>query len=443
MTLKQKWAITAGLVIFTTYAIVCIVMYSFIYNWLLTEEKGKVERTLADVTTYINSGPSIEELRRQRGMLTTIVDQQQTVRLFNADGLALVQINDKSSAQPLAIGFEERKVDGERAFVTTMPIEIGFMQGYIQLVHPLQHFLAMMRYLLTAMLLAGVVAIVIAVAGGYYLASLFMRPVIELRDAMRGVAQTGFAERTTLPARKDEVGELLAVYEQMMSELEGAFLQQHQFVSDASHELRTPLHAVEGHLSLLKRWGKNDPAVLEESLDLALAETTRMKTMIEELLALARRTPTTEEARASVNEVIEATCQTITSTHPEVTLTLQLTEPVEAGITVGGLTQILQNLLINAVHYSKQDPHIDITTSFTKDMVSIKVADNGIGISEADLPYIFDRFYRADHSRLRIEGSGLGLSIVQMLVHKYQGTITAHSSEAGTTFIVQLPRYRP
>lgn len=443
MTLKQKWAITAGLVIFTTYAIVCIVMYSFIYNWLLTEEKGKVERTLADVTSYINSGPSIEELRRQRGMLTTIVDQQQTVRLFNADGLVLVQINDKSSAQPLAMGFEERKVDGERAFVTTMPIEIGFMQGYIQLVHPLQHFLAMMRYLLTAMLLAGVVAIVIAVAGGYYLASLFMRPVIELRDAMRGVAQTGFAERTTLPARKDEVGELLAVYEQMMSELEGAFLQQHQFVSDASHELRTPLHAVEGHLSLLKRWGKNDPAVLEESLDLALAETTRMKTMIEELLALARRTPTTEEARASVNEVIEATCQTITSTHPEVTLTLQLTKPVEAGITVGGLTQILQNLLLNAVHYSKQDPHIDITTSFTKDMVSITVADNGIGISEADLPYIFDRFYRADHSRLRIEGSGLGLSIVQMLVHKYQGTITAHSSEAGTTFNVQLPRYKP
>ena len=443
MTLKQKWAITAGLVIFTTYAIVCIVMYSFIYNWLLTEEKGKVERTLADVTSYINSGPSIEELRRQRGMLTTIVDQQQTVRLFNADGLVLVRINDKSSAQPLAMGFEERKVDGERAFVTTMPIEIGFMQGYIQLVHPLQHFLAMMRYLLTAMLLAGVVAIVIAVAGGYYLASLFMRPVIELRDAMRGVAQTGFAERTTLPARKDEVGELLAVYEQMMSELEGAFLQQHQFVSDASHELRTPLHAVEGHLSLLKRWGKNDPAVLEESLDLALAETTRMKTMIEELLALARRTPTTEEARASVNEVIEATCQTITSTHPEVTLTLQLTKPVEAGITVGGLTQILQNLLLNAVHYSKQDPHIDITTSFTKDMVSITVADNGIGISEADLPYIFDRFYRADHSRLRIEGSGLGLSIVQMLVHKYQGTITAHSSEAGTTFNVQLPRYKP
>lgn len=443
MTLKQKWAITAGLVIFTTYAIVCIVMYSFIYNWLLTEEKAKVERTLADVTTYINSGPSIEELRRQRGMLTTIVDQQQTVRLFNADGLALVQINDKASAQPLVLGFNEYKVDGERAFVTTMPIELGFIQGYIQLVHPLTHFLAMMRYLLTAMLLAGVVAIVIAVAGGYYLASLFMRPIIELRDAMRGVAKSGFAERTKLPARKDEVGELLAGYEQMMSELEGAFLQQHQFVSDASHELRTPLHAVEGHLSLLKRWGKNDPAVLEESLDLALTETTRMKTMIEELLALARRTPTTEQECTAVNEVIEASCQSIEATHNNVTITLQLSEPVDAAITVGGLTQILQNLLINAVHYSKQDPHIDITTSFTKDMVSIKVADNGIGISEADLPHIFDRFYRADHSRLRIEGSGLGLSIVQMLVHKYKGTISVTSNDGGTTFIVQLPRYKP
>lgn len=440
MTLKQKWAVTAGAVIFMTYAIVCLAMYSFIYNWLLTEERAKAERTLTDVTTYISTGISIEDLRRQRGLLTTIVDQQQTVRIFNADGLEVVRINDKSPVQPLELSFVERKVNGERAFVTTMPIQVGLMQGYIQLVHPLQSFLAMMRYLLTAMMLAGVLAIIIAVAGGYYLAGLFMRPVIELRDAMRGVAQTGFAERAALPVRQDEVGELLVVYEQMMSQLEQVFLQQHQFVSDASHELRTPLHAIEGHLSLVKRWGKDDPAVLNESLDLALAETARMKNLIEELLALAKQTPQQETMRADLNSVIAATCQTVNAVYQTARIDCQLTDTVEIAITEGSLTQILQNLLVNAVHYTKHVPHITITTSYTKQQAVIKVADNGIGISAEDLPHIFDRFYRADQSRTQVQGSGLGLSIVQMLVHKYGGAISVASDEQGTQFTVTLPR---
>lgn len=440
MTLKQKWALTAGLLIVATYAVVCIVLYGFVYNWLLTEERAKAERTLVDVTSYINDGLSIEELRRQRGMLTTIIDQQETVRIFNQDGLEVVRINDKSSAQPLELAFVERVVDGERAFVTTLPIQVGMMQGYIQLVHPLTQFLAMMRYLLTAMLLAGVIALIIAVAGGYYLAGFFMRPVLTLRDAMREVAETGFEKRTALVARDDEIGELIVVYEQMIAELEAAFLQQHQFVSDASHELRTPLHAVEGHLSLLKRWGKDDPAVLDESLTLALAETARMKTLIEALLALARRTSSDEPVKTQLNDTIAAVEKTVQAAHPHVSITTNFAENVAVKITASGLTQILQNLLVNAVHYSKQDPIITITTTISSRSAVVTVADNGIGIPAQDLPHIFDRFYRADHARKRIDGSGLGLSIVRMLVDKYQADISVTSGEAGTVFTLTLPR---
>ena len=117
-----------------------------------------------------------------------------------------------------------------------------------------------------------------------------------------------------------------------------------------------------------------------------------------------------------------------------------LAENVAVKITASGLTQILQNLLVNAVHYSKQDPIITITTTISSRSAVVTVADNGIGIPAQDLPHIFDRFYRADHARKRIDGSGLGLSIVRMLVDKYQADISVTSGEAGTVFTLTLPR---
>src|SRR5690606_36863918 len=87
----------------------------------------------------------------------------------------------------------------------------------------------------------------------------------------------------------DEIGDLIKIYRSMMEELQTSFIRQQQFVSDASHELRTPIQAIEGHLSLIMRWGKDDPKVLDESLNTALDEVKRMKKMIQELLDLARK----------------------------------------------------------------------------------------------------------------------------------------------------------
>ncbi|GGG14112.1 two-component sensor histidine kinase [Lysinibacillus alkalisoli] len=441
-SLKHKWAAASGTVIFISYAAICIVLYLFVHSWLLEEERIKAKRTLVDVTTYLNVAGNqltMAELNQQRGMLTSIIDQNQTVRIFSKEGQEVLSINDVTKAAPLELEFDEHTIDGTKAFVSTTPIQIGFFDGYIQLIHPLTKFQGMMRYLLTAMLLAGIGALIVSISIGYYLASWFIRPINALRDAMRAVIINGFQPTTLHYTKDDEIGELLTIYDAMMTELETAFKQQNQFVSDASHELRTPLHAIEGHLSLIQRWGKNDPEILDESLQLALDETKRMRTLMEELLALARRTEPTEESQAAFYEVVHQTITTIKMAHPTAEIKCMAIAQVNLAITPSALTQILQNIIVNAIHYS-ESPTIIITSETFPKYLQFSITDNGIGISEKDIPHIFDRFYRVDDARQRIDGSGLGLSIVKLLLQNVNGTITVTSKVGkGTTFTIEIP----
>ena len=147
-----------------------------------------------------------------------------------------------------------------------------------------------MQYVMTAMLIAGLGAILLAGLVSSYLSKLLLKPLGDLRDSMQSVKEKGFEERINFTYQiDDEIGDLLKIYQLMIDELQVSFAKQQQFVSDASHELRTPIQAIEGHLSLIKRWGKSDPEIMEESLNTSIKEVQRMKKMIEELLDLARR----------------------------------------------------------------------------------------------------------------------------------------------------------
>ena len=188
-------------------------------------------------------------------MLKSIADRDETVRIFNADGVDILRINDTSAAAPLSSLQEifEMTIDKQDVLVINEPIRMGFFQGYIQVIHPLTSFQSLMHYLLTAMLIAGLGALVLSGSIGYYLANYLMKPLHELRASMKTVMDQGFNEPIQLTyTSHDEIGDLLKMYNAMMNELQISFTQQQQFVADASHELRTPIQAIEGHLSLLK-----------------------------------------------------------------------------------------------------------------------------------------------------------------------------------------------
>lgn len=456
MSLKRKWFSLTAATILIAYALVCIIIYIALYNWLLENEKNNALRTADDFIGYVESqraGFTIQELQNQAGLMTAILNQEQTIRLFDLDGNEVLRINNFSPAVSIVqsidgdalLKVQKREGDGDDIFVVHEMIQLGqYPYPFIvQLIHPLSTFQSMMGYVLTTMLLMGIGAILSTALISYYLSNALISPIQQLRNSMQHVRDNGFVERSDFSySAKDEIGDLLLIYNEMLDELDRSFRRQQQFVFDASHEMRTPIQAIEGHLSLIKRWGKNDPEVLEESIDVSLEELVRMKKMMEELLQLARQE---EDGVATHVEVIsllqDLKCEfEMRSERIEVTIQSNVKQ-LFIRITEQAFLQIARNFLENSVRYSNDEVKITITITQAENNSYIEFADNGIGISAEHLPYIYDRFYRVDGARSSSSGgTGLGLSITKMLISKYGGEVTVQSEVGkGTKFSVEFP----
>ncbi|OXS72601.1 two-component sensor histidine kinase [Lysinibacillus sp. KCTC 33748] len=447
-SLQRKWMLTSSAVIFFSYTIICIVVYISLHTWLSNDEASKIKRTSDDLVYFLESqGPNltIQEIQQNKGLIDSIADRDQTIRMFNLDGDQILRINNTSQAAPLSSMGEiiDMTIDKKDVIVINEPIQLGFFHGYIQVIHPLSKFQSLMHYLLTTMLIAGLGALLLSASIGFYLANYLMKPLRALRSSMKTVMDKGFNEPIQLTyTSHDEIGDLLKMYNTMMNELQISFAQQQQFVADASHELRTPIQAIEGHLSLLKRWGKDDPEILEESINTSLTEIARMRKMIEELLELARREEKDIDSEADAVAVIEAVIEETRLLHPKARITLSKNEEIgRIFITENALSQIVRNIIENAIRYCEIVPEIQISLAVSEKEVLLKVEDNGIGIAKENIPFIFDRFYRVDEARNRqIGGTGLGLSITKMLLEKYNGSVEVKSEKnVGTVFFMKFP----
>lgn len=447
--------LAVGVTIFVSYALISVVLYVALQTWLIHSEEKNALRTVDDMTTYFESQGNtvtVQALQNNTALMKAILTQEQTVRVFNWDGVEVMRINDAAPAAQIPDGnrnyfattIEKQTVSGSQSYVIHRVVQIGQFQGIMQLIHPLSAFNSMMNYILTTIFIIGLGAILFSVAISYYLANVLMKPLVQLRDAMNFVRNNGFSAQPEFDyTAKDEIGDLLHMYRTLMNELEISFTKQQQFVADASHELRTPIQVIEGHLSLINRWGKDEPEVMEESLNTSLAEIARMKKMIEELLQLARREQPDEHASADVEQVYEQVKEELLQLYPSARFHLTVSgEKAEASITEHALAQIFRNIMSNSIRYNSKVPnlHINIEYNNSDIPISVTIEDNGIGISEQHLPHIFDRFYRVDASRSNsVNGTGLGLSITKMLADKYQMEINVESTlPKGTFFFLKL-----
>ncbi|HWL24048.1 MAG TPA: HAMP domain-containing histidine kinase [Ureibacillus sp.] len=454
LSLKKKWTFTTALVISISYAAICIVIYFALHTWLYNNEQNNALRTVDDLSAFFQSQDgsiTLREFQENTGLMKSIIHQNQTVRIFNMDGYEVLRINDKSKAADIRLSYEEllntsitnQTINGKNVIVVSRIVEIGLFQGYMQLVHPLDSFESMMQYMLTAMLIAGIGALLLAALISSYLSKLLMKPLEALRDSMVSVKEKGFDEPIQFNYHADdEIGDLLKIYLSMMDELQQSFTKQQQFVSDASHELRTPIQAIEGHLSLIKRWGKEDPNILEESLTTSIIEVQRMKKMIEELLDLARREKRDEYAHANVEKVLNSVRDELQVINKDAEIVIQyFGETKQALITENALAQIIRNIIENGIRYNMNKPVIEVKVNYLSENIFITIKDNGIGIKQENIGKIFDRFYRVDDSRENTGGgTGLGLSITKMLAEKYNVEIDVTSKiKEGTIFTLRFP----
>ena len=429
-------------------------MYVALKGWLYQQEKTKVIRTMNDLTSFFElQGPflTVTDIQSNTGLMTSIVDKDQTVRLVNSDGIELLRINDTSSFLDFETLNKPREgytlyTDNSNTISAVGHVQLGRFQGYVQLEHPLKAFRSIMSYMLTALLLLSLCSLLLSGWIGYMLATYLLKPLQELKMTMDEVAANGFNKKLSIKyTADDEIGELITVYEMMMKKLKLSFEQQQQFMADASHELRTPIQVVEGHLSLLNRWGKEDPLILEESLGISLREVQQMRSLVDEMLELARGEQMKEIPPTTIGLQTEKVIEELYQVYPSATIEHNLfqSEEIKVLISTNAYQQIIRNIVNNAIRYSQDEALVSISYEKKDRDVIIRIQDKGIGIPEEHINKIFDRFYRVDTARTRdIGGSGLGLSIVEMLVENSHGTIQVTSELGkGSIFSIVLPLY--
>jgi two-component system OmpR family sensor kinase len=306
------------------------------------------------------------------------------------------------------------------------------------------HFLDVtLRDLRRLLGLATLLAMLLALAGGWWLRRQAMRPVGEVTRVARDIAATGrFERRIALPQTQDELRDLAATFNEMLTRLERTFRRQRDFLADASHELRGPLTVIRGNLDLLQmdlpeaeRW---------QSADEATEEVKRMSRLVSDLLFLAAEDAQErlEHQAVPVHDLVFAATERARNLDAGVhAVTLICNDPTVVWGDRDRLGQMLWNLVENALRYTDPGGSVTLGLHNHGPVAELTVADTGVGIPAEHLPHIFERFYRVDGARSHRHGStGLGLAIVKQVAETHGGQVRVRSEPgAGTTFTVALP----
>ncbi|RDI43170.1 HAMP domain-containing sensor histidine kinase [Falsibacillus pallidus] len=455
-SLKVKWSIGASTAIFFTFFIFSFFQYHVISNWLLNEEENNVRQVLDELAIfYKQRGPDIDmaDLSDSEDLIKQIVEKNQTIRITDTSGKEVFVVHNEQDPyyyipfQPVdGKTIMQLQTNGKKLYVGRMPIQSRQFNGYVEVIYPLNRYHQMMNNLWFVMSMFGLAALVLSGVFGFLMAKNFLKPLQKLSNAMRMIQRRGFQQRMEPSRSHDEIGELTVIFNEMMDKLERSFAQQKQFVEDASHELRTPIQIMEGHLSLLNRWGKKDEVILDESLFASLQELDRIKYLVQELLELSRAEQIQKgdgEASADIVSTIERVLKNFQLLHKEYTFIFDQRGNLshQVGISDHHLEQVLIILLDNAVKYSDKNKNITILIEEMEQDVKVIIEDKGIGIPEDQLSSIFHRFYRVDKARSREKGgNGLGLAIAKQIIEGYGGNITAESQvDEGTRVQFVLP----
>ena len=316
-------------------------------------------------------------------------------------------------------------------------------QYYMQVYKLLNGNRPYIRELVGRTLLANFIGILAAFFAGSYISRLVLQPVERIRATAERISIEDLSERIDLHEPDDEMRELSVTFNSMIERLEKAFYRQNQFVSDASHELRTPISIIQGYANLINRWGKNNPGILEESIDSILSETEHMNTLIQNLLFLAKsdhRYIPEPMKQISLNNLAKETIKELEFLKKNRTVVYEEVGDVFVEGDEDLLKQLLWIYVDNALKYTAEDGKIYIRVWKDEVYGYVSVADNGIGIADGEKEKIFDRFYREDKSRNKeIVGTGLGLSIAQRIVKCHKGQVEVESKQGkGSRFVTRF-----
>lgn len=273
-----------------------------------------------------------------------------------------------------------------------------------------------------------------------------LAPVDEITTTARSISMQNLTQRLTVPRTGDELQRLSETLNEMMARLDSAFRKITQFTADASHELRTPVALIRTTAELVLRKQRSE-VDYREALQQIRAEGERTTSLIENLMTVARADSGVETlplVSVDLAETLREACEQGGMLAAAKQVAFDSAVPNQR-VSVEGDSQSLRRLFLilidNAVKYTPPGGRIVVSLNTSDGFAISEVQDTGVGISAADLPSVFERFYRADKARSRdTGGAGLGLSIAKWIAEAHHGEIRAQSTlEKGSTFRVRLP----
>jgi two-component system OmpR family sensor kinase len=364
---------------------------------------------------------------------------------FAVTGMKITEVSNYKN-KPFTIDGKDGQPD-IRALVQMLPTGLGSVIVADSL-EKVDKTLSQLRFLF---LILGIIALTAITLAARWIIALGLRPLEAVEDTAEAIAAGDLSAR--LPAAKPdtEVGRLTTSLNTMLSRIEESFTARvasenklRRFVADASHELRTPLTAIRGFAELHRQGAVVGQEKTSELISRIEKESVRMSTLVEDLLLLARLDQARELAKDPVdlNTLIADAVASAKAAGPEHPIEVNLDE---SEIFVLGdsqrIHQVIANLLANARTHTPVGTKIIITSGVGVNETTISVTDNGPGLSQSDQERIFERFYRADPSRVRNsgEGSGLGLSIVDAVMKAHGGYVSVKSNLGeGATFTLHF-----
>ena len=410
-----------------------------------------------------------EEHRGRRGANATPQPLQRipttlSVTLLSADGvikgelggdLTSAQITDyldefdnatalKTESEPFTI---KAKGPDFRAIAVVLPTtgDTLVVAQSLQAVERTKH------QLIVLFLIVGLIVLLMIAVAARYVIQIGMRPLENVEKTAEQIASGDLSARLPDAKPTTEVGRLVGSLNTMLSRIEESFAARSEsegrlrrFVADASHELRTPLTAIRGFAELHRQGAVAGESDTKELIARIERESLRMSALVEDLLVLARmdQGPKMEIKPVNLSEVVTDAVESARAAGPGHLITLDAGQEIYALGDENRIHQVVANLLANARIHTPVGTQIKVSIKNSEKEIQVIVSDNGPGLSDENREKIFERFYRVDPSRQRtgVEGSGLGLSIVDAVMRSHGGHVSVDSKVGeGSTFTLHFP----
>lgn len=428
------------LILLSTTAVAAAVLMASAVVFLVvrSELRGQVDHQLQDLVRQVSIPAQLGAFDEQSGVIilptAPLGGSGGYAQIVQPDGTVLrprgreVEVPITRRTLAVAAGkdkafLEDRTIEGAHARVFTAPVSGGVA---IQAVRSLEEVDSTLRDLAIALALICVFGIALAVWLGRMVARTALRPVSDLTEAAEHIAETRDLSRRIQATGGDELSRLGTSFNTMLQALDDSQQAQRQLVEDASHELRTPLTSLRTNIEVLANADSLPPEDRRRLLSDVIRQLEELTALVSGLVDLARGEEPEDAAEEVRFDRLVAEAVDRAQIHaPDKRFSVELEPCIVHGVP-GRLDRAVSNLLDNAAKWSPRDGTVEVTLRDGE----LAVRDHGPGIDPADVPHVFDRFYRAPAAR-GLPGSGLGLAIVRQVAEAHGGEVVAQAAAGG------------